>query len=72
MSVSKSGTEVVISGGPDAVQAAARLLNQQIDTFLASGVNCIQPQPGSDQQPLCTAKVEASLEQRSEGRLEGG
>jgi hypothetical protein len=35
--VTYSGTEVVISGGAAAVQAAAELLRQQIETFLASG-----------------------------------
>uniref|UniRef100_A0A383VJR1 Uncharacterized protein n=1 Tax=Tetradesmus obliquus TaxID=3088 RepID=A0A383VJR1_TETOB len=37
MSVSYSGTEVTISGSSAAVQAAAGLLRQQIETFLTSG-----------------------------------
>ncbi|WIA21444.1 hypothetical protein OEZ85_000653 [Tetradesmus obliquus] len=37
MSVSYSGTEVTISGSAAAVQAAAGLLRQQIETFLTSG-----------------------------------
>lgn len=36
MSVSYSGTEVTISGSSAAVQAAAGLLRQQIETFLTS------------------------------------
>jgi hypothetical protein len=39
--VSYSGSEVVISGGSVAVQAAAELVRQQIESFMASGAQNI-------------------------------
>jgi hypothetical protein len=50
--VNKSGTEVRISGSRDAVNAAILLVNQQIDTFLASGAHCRQTTGRLFQQQL--------------------